>query len=180
MDGVGPGPDRRGDDRRSVKEVERARTVGTEIAAGTDVFDRLRVGVNYTYQDARDESGIPARDGNQLPGRPRHDLYSRSEYRRDEGRLFYELSFVAENFLDQANFLVVNARAIQTLGIEADVAAIGRRTGSAALARVPLVATFEVRNFTDNQVEDVAGYPLPGRAFFVTVRFGWEGEAPRG
>lgn len=161
------------------RNVERARTVGTEIAAGADVFERVRVGVNYTYQDARDESGIPARDGNQLPGRPRHDLYHRSEYRRDEGRVFYELSFVAENFLDQANFLVVNARAIHTLGIEADVAAIGRRFGRAALARVPLVATLEVRNFTGNQVEDVAGYPLPGRAFFTTVRWAWEG-APRG
>ena len=85
--------------------------------------------MNYTYQDARDESGIPARDGNQLPGRPRHDLYHRTEYRRDEGRLFYELSFVAENFLDQANFLVVNARAIHTLGVEADLAALGRRFG---------------------------------------------------
>lgn len=162
------------------RNVERARTVGTEIAAGTDVFEHLRLGVNYTYQDARDESGIPARDGNQLPGRPRHDLYSRSEYRRDEGRLFYELSFVAENFLDQANFLVVNDRAIHTLGVEADVAALGRRAGNAALARVPLVATFEVRNFTDNQVEDVAGYPLPGRGFFCTVRWAWQGEGPRG
>lgn len=162
------------------RNVERARSVGTEIAAGTDVFDHLRIGLNYTYQDARDESGIPARDGNQLPGRPKHDLYHRSEYRREEGRLFYELSFVAENFLDQANFLVVNDRAIQTFGIEGDVAAIGRRIDSAALARVPLVATFEVRNFTDNRVEDVAGYPLPGRAFFATVRWAWQGEGPRG
>ncbi len=163
------------------RNVDRARTVGCELAAGADVVEHLRVGLNYTYQDARDQSGIPARDGNQLPGRPRHELYHRTEYRRDEGRLFYELGFVAENFLDQANFLVVNARAIHTLGVEADLAALGRRVRSDALARVPLVATFEVRNVTDNQVEDVAGYPLPGRAFFGTVRWAWEGaEAPRG
>jgi iron complex outermembrane receptor protein len=161
------------------RNVDRARTVGTEIAASADVAEHVRLGVNYTYQDARDESGIPARDGNQLPGRPRHDLYARAEYRRDEGRLFYELGFVAENFLDQANFLVVNARATHTLGVEADLAALGRRFGGAALARMPLVATFEVRNFTDNQVEDVAGYPLPGRAFFGTVRWSWEGEGER-
>ena len=167
------------------RNVDRARTVGTEIAASADVAEHVRLAVNYTYQDARDESGIPARDGNQLPGRPRHDLYHRAEYRREEGRLFYELSFVAENFLDQANFLVVNGRATHTLGVEVDIAALGRRFGSDALgrrfggdavARVPLVATFEVRNFTDNQVEDVAGYPLPGRAFFGTLRWSWEGE----
>jgi iron complex outermembrane receptor protein len=162
------------------RNVDRARTVGAEIAAGATLGEHVRLSVNYTYQDARDESGIPARDGNQLPGRPRHDLYHRAEYRRAEGRLFYELSFVAENFLDQANFLVVNARATHTLGVEADVAALGRRFGSAALARVPLVATLEVRNFTDNQVEDVAGYPLPGRAVFGTVRWSWEGEGDRG
>ncbi len=158
------------------RNVDRARTVGAELAASADVAEHVRLGLNYTYQDARDESGIPARDGNQLPGRPRHDLYTRAEYRRDEGRLFYELSFVAENFLDQANFLIVNARATHTLGIEGDVAALGRRFGSAALARLPLVATLEVRNFTDNQVEDVAGYPLPGRAVFGTVRWAWEGQ----
>jgi iron complex outermembrane receptor protein len=160
------------------RNVDRARTVGCEIAAGADLSEHVRLAVNYTYQDARDESGIPARDGNQLPGRPRHDLYHRTEYRRDEGRLFYELSFVAENFLDQANFLVVNARAIHTLGVEADVAALGRRFGQDAIARVPLVATFEVRNFTDNQVEDVAGYPLPGRGFFGSVRWAWQGQGP--
>jgi iron complex outermembrane receptor protein len=159
------------------RNVDQTRTVGAEIAASADLFEHLRLALNYTYQDARDESGIPARDGNQLPGRPRHDLYHRSEYRRDEGRLFYELSFVAENFLDQANFLLVNARAIHTLGVEANLAAIGRRVASDTLARVPLVATFEVRNVSDNQVEDVAGYPLPGRAFFVTVRWAWQGGA---
>ena len=71
----------------------------------------------------------------------------------------------------------MNARAIHTLGVEADLAAIGRRVASDTLARVPLVATFEVRNVSDNQVEDVAGYPLPGRAFFVTVRWAWQGGA---
>jgi iron complex outermembrane receptor protein len=162
------------------RNVAHTRTVGAELAAGADLFEHFRLALNYTYQDARDESGIPARDGNQLPGRPRHDLYHRTEYYRDEGRLFYELSFVAENFLDQANFLLVNARAIHTLGIEADLAAIGRRFGRDMLAHVPLVATFEVRNFTDNQVEDVAGYPLPGRAFFGSVRWAWQGEPRAG
>jgi outer membrane receptor protein involved in Fe transport len=158
------------------RNVDRAETVGAEIAANATVGEHLGFALSYTYEDARDESGIPARDGNVLPGRPRHDLYHRVEYRRDEGRLFYELNFIAENFLDQANFLVVPARAISTIGVDVDLAALGRRFGSDALARVPLVATFEVRNFTDNQVEDVAGYPLPGRAFFASVRWAWEGR----
>ncbi len=158
------------------RNVNRAETVGAEIAANATLGEHLGFALSYTYEDARDESGIPARDGNVLPGRPRHDLYHRVEYRRDEGRLFYELNFIAENFLDQANFLVVPARAISTIGVDADLAALGRRFGSDALARVPLVATFEVRNFTDNQVEDVAGYPLPGRAFFASVRWAWEGQ----
>lgn len=158
------------------RNVDRAQTVGAELAAAAVVADHFHLSLNYTYQDARDESGIPARDGNQLPGRPRHELYHRVEYRRDEGRLFYELSFIGENFLDQANFLVVNARAISTIGVEADVAALGRRFGNARLAGLPLVATLEVRNFTDNQVEDVAGYPLPGIGVFGAVRWSWQGQ----
>ena len=36
-----------------------------------------------------------------------HDLYTRSEARTEGARLFYELSFLADNYLDQANFLLV-------------------------------------------------------------------------
>ncbi len=157
------------------RNVDRARSYGVETSLATRVGEYVRARATYTYEVAHDESGLAGRDGNVLPGRPKHDLYARTELGGDGGRLFYELAFIAENFLDQANFLLVNSRAVHTIGVDANVAALGRRFGSPRLAGVPLALTVEVRNVTDNQVEDVAGFPLPGRSFFATVRWQFAG-----
>ena len=39
------------------------------------------------------------------------------------------------------------------------------------VGRLPLDLTFEVKNITDEQVEDVMGYPLPGRSVYGTASF---------
>jgi iron complex outermembrane receptor protein len=147
------------------RNVAKARVVGAEAALAVRAFERVQLTANYTYQDARDESGIPARDGNQLPGRPAHALYLRPEYRLGPGRLYYELDFLATNFLDQANFREIGRRAVHVVG------------GSLRLPWAPIDLSLELRNFTDEQIEDVAGFPLPGRSLFGSVRYSWEGAA---
>jgi iron complex outermembrane receptor protein len=146
------------------RNVASARVVGAELSTQTRAWDRLGLTLNYTYQDARDESGIPGRDGNQLPGRPKHELYARADV--DLGfapaRVFYEVSFIADNFLDQANFREVSSRTIQTAGARFEV------------PRTRFALVFEARNLGDSQVEDVAGFPLPGRSFFGTLAWRWE------
>jgi len=113
--------------------------------------------LNYTHLDAQDRSPIPARRGNQLPGRPADELYTRFDLFHRWGSVYYEFNFVSGNFLDPANFQRVPSRDLHTLGLHA-------RWG----ARLRL--TFEVRNLTDNQVRDAGDFPLPGRAFFGGVQ----------
>jgi len=144
------------------RNVARARVVGSELSLALRILDHIHLALNYTYQNARDHSGIPARDGNRLPGRPAHAFYARAEYHLGPGQLFYEIDLLASNFLDQANFHEVKDRTVHTIGI------------ASRLPWAPLNVTVEVRNVSDNQVEDVGGYPLPGRSVFGSVRWSWE------
>ena len=148
------------------RNVASARVLGTEATLATTAFEHVHLSLNYTFQDARDESGIPARDGNQLPGRPEHALYARTEYHLGPGQVFYECDFLAKNFLDQANFREVDSRTVHTIGLA---------------SRLPWPAfevTFELRNFTNNQIEDIGGFPLPGRSVFGSIRWRWQGTSP--
>lgn len=151
-------------DRSVPQNVGRAETMGAEVAMRATLFENIRLTLNYTYQDARDRSGATGVDGNQLPGRPQDDLYFRSSYRWQGWEPFYELNFIGSNYLKRANRPedLVNARFLHSLGI------------AWTLPWTPLTATFEVRNLSDNQTEDVSGFPLPGRTFLGTVHWSWE------
>jgi outer membrane cobalamin receptor len=150
------------------RNVARTRTWGLELGVAATLWERIGLALAYTHQDPRDESNIPGRDGNQIPGQPADDLYLRIDWLGLCVRPYYELSFLTEDYLDQANFLLVPARAIQTTGI------------TIPFDRWSLEANVEVRNFTDNQVEDVAGYPLPGLSVFGSLRWLWSAAVPRG
>jgi len=150
------------------RNVGSAQVLGLEVSGRMRAWERFALSVNYTLQDARDESGIPGRDGNKLPGRPKHEVYARTDVDIGPVRPFYELNFIAENFLDQANFREVSSRTIHTAGLHFDV------------PKLPLELTFEARNLGDEQIEDVAGFPLPGRSYFGTLAWRWApaGEEP--
>jgi iron complex outermembrane receptor protein len=134
-----------------------ARIRGHEAAVHGVLGGHLRVDVNYTHQDAENRSIKQEQRGRQLPGRPRNELYTRLELFSELGKVYYEFNLVDENFLDPANFRPVSTRDTHTFGSVARVTAW-------------LALSFEARNVTDNQIEDALGFPLPGRAFFGTVK----------
>ena len=144
--------------------------------------DRLELQVHYTLLDATDRSGDPGRDGNALPGRPRHDLFTRMSFGWEftprgvavEPRMFHQVEFVARTFLDPSGRYVLPPRAFQGIGAQLRI------------ARRFLVAV-EVRNLLDLRsttveipvagsrpspvaVSDFIGYPLPGRSVWASFR----------
>ncbi len=145
------------------RNIGSARIWGIEISTAFEAWERVGFTANYTYQDARDQSDAPSRNGKQLPGIPQNEAYLRADYHPWEIVPFYELSFASDNFLDRANLIEVPSRLIHSLGLQY------------SLPWTPLTLTFEARNLTDNQIEDVAGFPLPGRSFFGTVAYRWNG-----
>jgi outer membrane cobalamin receptor len=161
------------------ENVAAARIRGHELSVRTTLFDRLLFTANYTHQDAIDASGERAYDGNRLPGRPVHEAYARLELvwsparplpwaplaRLWPGRVFYDVNLIAENFLTRFNIErpsnLVGSRALH--GVGADV----------TIPWWDLRVAFEVKNLTDDQTSDAAGFPLPGRSLFVTLSHGF-------
>lgn len=144
------------------RNIGSAEVLGAELSLQVRAWERLSLKANYTFQDARDRSDIPSRRDNELAGIPPHEVYLRSELQAGRRwRPFYELAFTSANFTDAANLREVPSRTIHTVGL---------RT---LLFDGALSLTFEARNLTDDQVQDVAGFPLPGRSFFGTVAYRW-------
>ncbi len=131
---------------------------GHEVSWSVSAFGHLRFYGNYTFQNAKDDSNTFSR-GNQLPGRPRHELHQGIEWFANLGKLSYELDYISQNFLDRGNLDPVDNRLLHNLSLT--LTPLGHNKH--------LKLTFEVKNLTDNQVGDFRGFPLPGRSFFGTV-----------
>jgi vitamin B12 transporter len=165
------------------ENVAAARVRGLEasvvLAPTTRIVD---LQANYTLLETEDRGGDPARAGQALPGRPRHEVFVRSSAGRVwwsgdtpvEPRIFYTVDVVAGTFLDPSGRHELPARAIQGLGAELHVA-----------QRVHVA--LEIRNLLDVRtafitrpvagarthqvpVSDFLGFPLPGRSVWATVR----------
>ena len=133
-----------------------ARLRGIEARARGVIAGRLRLRGSYTRQATENRSPFPYYEGNDLPNAPRRRLRSRFDLDAPGVTLHYEVSHESRHFLDRANLRTVPARTVHTVG-----------------ARVPagdaVTLAVEVRNLTDNQVADLWGYPLPGRAAFLSL-----------
>ncbi len=112
----------------------------------------------YTFQDARDTSGVPFLRGNELPGRPRHQLDAKIALPLGPVGFESSLELLSGNYLDRANLRPVRLRLFQSLGVYA-----GGRKGWPKL-------TVEVKNLWNQQRSDLGGFPLPGRSLFAGLR----------
>ncbi len=159
-----------------------ARLRGVELAATARLARAVTIAGNYTHLDTRQLTTQPSYAGKQLPQRPRHEAYVRVDAaRRLRGRMigvWTDLTWVAGNFLDQAELDEVPGRTL--LGVGARLA-----LGGGVLLGV------ELKNLLDARVEqitldpaprpdlaevpravaDVAGFPLPGRAVYAAVEW---------
>lgn len=145
------------------QNVGAARLRGHELVFSTHLYDFVAFDLNYTHQDAEDRGKDVLRRGKQLPFRPEDELYTRIELDADLGEIYYEFNFIGSNRLTGAGLFAndrVDQRSIHTAGL-------------ALNATDWLVLRFDGRNLSDNQIEDVAHYPLPGRSFFgsATAKF---------
>lgn len=141
------------------ENVEQAEILGHELQGVVNFRDWVLLSGNYTYQEARNRTRAAGLKGNLLPGRPVHEAHGHLELFRPFGKVYYEVDYLAGNYLDMYNYYLVDSRWIHTAGV--------------AYYRRNLSLSAEVKNFTDNQISDVAQYPLPGRSYFIKgeVRF---------
>jgi iron complex outermembrane receptor protein len=155
--------------------IPSARLRGNEVGVRGVLWRRLGVTANLTQQSTRITGGV--QDGNQVPGLPALESTVRLDlaWTRDRplpagrlgpklwpGRAFFESTLVADNFLDSANTERVPSRALFNVGL--------------VVAPPPLrgiAVGVEVRNLTNDLTRDLLDFPLPGRAVFATVSWGF-------
>jgi outer membrane cobalamin receptor len=145
------------------QRVSRPHNIGKALLQGFEGRTQLRLSsrftmrASYVYQRAENRAPFSFEKGNDLPNAPRHTAQMNATLRHRGQTLRYEMQRESRHFMDRANLRIIPSRLIHTLG------------GSVRLAP-STEALWEVRNLTDNQVADLWGFPLPGRAFFVTLR----------
>ncbi len=169
--------------------IDAARVLGQEVRLRVGLFRFFSLSADFTWLDARNQSESLIENGKQLPGRPQWEWSVRTALFLRWGRIFYNYTGLGGNYLDRANFKELAPRHIHTIGLTLRPAAIVRSLGG----RSPwegLLLTFEVRNLLNTQVasvplrpalpnlkespqalSDYSGYPLPGRAFYLTVNW---------
>jgi iron complex outermembrane receptor protein len=138
------------------ENIGRAEITGQELVGRMQLGNHFKISGNYTYQRAVNRSNIPSQTGKILPGRPLHEFSGKAEFFSDTAALFYSYDFTAKNFLDRVNQLPTHSRNIHNIGIS-------------VTPRKSVSASFEVKNITDSRIEDIFGFPLPGRSYFLTV-----------
>ena len=159
-----------------------ARIAGVEAVATARLARAVTLAANYTLLLTAQDSPTPSFDGKPLPQRPRHALHARVDAARAlAGRLvvvWSDVAWIAGNFLDQAALAEVPARRLVGAGVKVELPG-------------DLTAGLEAKNLLDARIEhvtldpaprpdlatvpravaDVGGYPLPGRALYVTLEW---------
>ena len=131
----------------------------------------LSASFNYTYQDARNRSGRTVEDGLRLPGIPPQEAYARVAVERPQWILAYELQFQDAHFLTTQN--VATPREHVPDRMQHDV----------SLTLGPFAHGWEVAleldNLTDTLVPDEYGFPVPGRAAYLTLSYEKASSEPK-
>lgn len=146
---------------------------------------RVRFDSNYTWIQSKNKSPEPTQIDRPLPGRPKHQFFAKlsggrptrpAELRKLGFDVFLNYEWISGNFLDPSGRYEIPPRSIWGTG--ASLSYFGFHLG------------FSVRNLFDKReamieagglqgpkreypapIADYLGYPLPGRSFWVSLRF---------
>jgi outer membrane receptor protein involved in Fe transport len=153
---------------------------GAELVASARYARTLRVTANYTRLVTEQLAGDPSVEGKPVPREPGHALNARGDVTRSVGghlgSLWLEANWQSTSFLDPASLgrvpgrvlVGAGARAALTggLGLALSVANLGDlRVTHLPLDPPPSPSLTE----TPTALTDVAGFPLPGRSFYLTL-----------
>jgi hypothetical protein len=147
---------------------------------------RADLGLAWTVTHTADYSGDPTSEGRALPGQPLHEARLDGEVGPTKLRFGLTVEVDSGDFRDAANLYELPPRVFEHARVSLQP---GRKWPT---------FTFEVRNILDHRVEysddlrlagserpapqavmDYWGYPLPGRALYLSASWRAAGDAPR-
>ncbi|HEY5927951.1 MAG TPA: TonB-dependent receptor [Kofleriaceae bacterium] len=160
--------------------VANSQSYGGELVASARLARTVSVTANYTRLVTQQLTEEVSFANKALPRQPGHAVYARVDVVRRvlarNASLWLDGSFQSRTFLDQANLMTVPGRALAGAGMRVEIAG-------------GLAAALAVENLTDARIQflpldppprpdltetkaalaDLAGFPLPGRTFYVSL-----------
>ena len=140
--------------------VGRATAQGVEVSGSVRVGTVARLHANWTYADVVDRGRDASWRGRQVPGKPRNQVFFRTEFTLDPVIPYAEYHFVGKNPVTRANTKLLDARHLVQAGV--------RWKATPALS-----LEIAARNLTDARAVDVRGFPLPSRAVYLGITLDW-------
>ena len=144
--------------------VGAARLFGEETAIRV-AWRGAELSASTAWLSATDRSDISFYYGRRLPQRAERQSDARLVWRGGPWTVTGDIEYLGDTFLDRVNFHRAPSRTL--VG-----AALGRRFGALGLL-------VEGRNLGDRLVQDVAGFPLPGRVLLFSLTLDPAAQRPR-
>lgn len=133
---------------------------GVEAEASVRPSEHFEASASYTFTHSQNLRDDPRFYLKPLPYRPQHRVFARASGGVEWARVHGELDLQSEQFTNRTGSRSLPARAFVNAGVTSRV-----------WRKPELRLSFDVKNVLDVQSQDFDGYPLPGRAFFVSVSF---------
>ena len=157
--------------------IDKAFIGGIDLGLHADVIGHLRLSGSVSWMHTENRGDIVARKGKRLPYRPAWQAHGNIEYYHrfsagiDEVAGYVEIDGLSRNYQDHANQAWVSERIVLGLGLRM------------AWHKEQLQLTFSAQNITNNRVQDLAGFPLPGVTLMCRLRWvpdvdAWQEETP--
>ncbi len=144
--------------------IDSADIEGYECTVSFGSWHDLAFSANLTHLTAINTGPVSYTKGKHLPNRPETEAHTRLSWRHGRISAFYEFDYISGNYWNAYNGVAPNnkgplftTRRLHSAGM----------TVPAGMRRADF--SLEVRNMTDEQYEDVMGYPLPGRSVVATL-----------
>jgi len=149
--------------------IDSAQLYGLEVEGELKPSPLVSTLVGYTLLFSENLREDPRYYLKELPYRPRHKLHARVSAGPRLARARAELNFQSQQYFNRTETLSIPARSLLNLGISSQLTSSPEMT-----------ASIEVKNVLDVHSQDFDGYPLPGRAVYLTVRIAYERPAQKG
>jgi vitamin B12 transporter len=144
--------------------IDSADIEGYECSISCGTWCGFTLSANLTHLTAINTGPVPYMTGKHLPNRPRDEASATIRWSYRGASAFYEFDHISGNYWNAYNGVAPNNKGPLFDTRRLHAAGMSIPTG------IPHTDfSLEVRNITDQQYEDVMGFPLPGRSTMATL-----------
>ncbi len=161
------------------ENVGATQSYGGELVVAGRVWRKLSLALSYTRLVTEQRTIDPSFAGKAVPRTPGHQLHARIDYaetiRGHGAGVWIDAAAQSTSFLDRANFARVPGRVLLGTGVRVEtiknlgVSFTVDNLGDTRVVELPPQRAIDVP--LPMPLSDVAGFPLPGRSFYLSLDY---------